>query len=835
MLSRIGSSKPPPKIFAKFDFTSGYHQAPLSKSSRPLTAFITILGLFEWLRVPMGPTDSASYFQRVICSIVLVGLLYSFVEAYIDDVLIHAPTEELFLERLEIVFERFRKHKITLNPEKCFLGLEEVEFVGHIISQRGITFSRDRIDKILNIQPPVYEKGLKRFLGIVNYFHDHIKNHSILVHPLQLLVLDYTPSRKIKWTTEALTAFENIKELINQCPTLSFLHETAPVYLHTDASDYGIGAYLFQVIDNVEQPIAFMSRALSQRESRWSTPEKECYAIYYALVKFEYLLRDVKFCIRTDHKNLTYLNESANPKVNRWKLKIQHFNFDIEYIPGEQNIVADSLSRLVVTDSKDLSLEYLAFIEECNLLEAFKLDNSVFQKISKVHNSQAGHHGVDLTLLKLEKDNQNWPHMREHIKKFIKQCPCCQKMSVLKVPIHTHPYTTAAYEPMERLNIDTMGPFDVDEAGNAHIIVIIDCFTRFVELYPVPDTSALAAAEALLKHFGRYGCAYQLLSDNGSQYVNDIIYELIKLVGTEHIRTLAYSKEENSIVERANKEVLRHLRAIVFDQNVSHRWSFSLPFVQRIINASVDRSIGVNPAALLFGNAINLDKGIFLPFPHRHDDNDLQNENGKQTPLSKWSANLISIQQAVIEAARKTQLDKDSAHLAEANPQRTEFEIDSYVLVHYPSSTVKKGPPNKLQTNLKGPLKVINKKGAIYTLQNLVTSKHENHHITQLRPFYFDPLNHDPADFANRDYFSTVVESIISHTPLKPTYKKQKVSEMSFQVRWKNLPEEYDRIIPWKELRNNPALHKYLSQNAQLKHLIPKEHRTLTENSKSTE
>jgi hypothetical protein len=136
----------------------------------------------------------------------------------------------------------------------------------------------------------------------------------------------------------------------------------------------------------------------------------------------------------------------------------------------------------------------------------------------------------------------------------------------------------------------------------------------------------------LINYFGRYGCAYQILSDNGSQYVNDVIEELIKLIDTEHIQTLAYSKEENAIVERANKEVLRHLRAIIFDQNIIHRWSSSLPFIQRIINSSIDSSIGVSPASILFGNAIDLDRGIISPFS-------IQNN----MTLSQRTSNMIKI------------------------------------------------------------------------------------------------------------------------------------------------------------------------------------------------
>ena len=116
----------------------------------------------------------------------------------------------------------------------------------------------------------------------------------------------------------------------------------SPIFLHTDASDYGIGAYLFQLKNGIEYPIAFISKALKKEQLRWSTPEKEAYAIYYAFVKLEYLIRDVHFTLRTDHKNLTYINLENTGKVKRWKLAIQEYDFDIEHIPGHLNVVADA-------------------------------------------------------------------------------------------------------------------------------------------------------------------------------------------------------------------------------------------------------------------------------------------------------------------------------------------------------------------------------------------------------------------------------------------------------------------------------------------------------------
>ena len=148
---------------------------------------------------------------------------------------------------------------------------------------------------------------------------------------------------------------------------------------------------------------------------------KECFAIYVSLQKFEHLIRDVHFCIRTDHKNLTYLNESANRKVNGWKRAIQHYDFDIEYIPGEDNIMADGFSRLIAT--KEEHVNALDQFEILNLLDEFKLDTNTYKRISAVHNSKIGHFGVEHTFAKLRAQNHNWPYMREHIKKIIKQCP----------------------------------------------------------------------------------------------------------------------------------------------------------------------------------------------------------------------------------------------------------------------------------------------------------------------------------------------------------------------------------------------------------------------------
>jgi hypothetical protein len=173
MLRRIGSQRA--KYYGIMDLTSGYHQAPLSASARIFTAFITFCGVYEWLRVPMGLKGAPSYFQKIMASVVLAGLLYFICELYLDDILIYARTHEEFLERLRKVFERLRKHKLTVNPTKCSFGMSEVEYVGHVINEKGLSFSHEKKEKVFNIPKPTIGKHLKSFIGCAEYFHSHIK------------------------------------------------------------------------------------------------------------------------------------------------------------------------------------------------------------------------------------------------------------------------------------------------------------------------------------------------------------------------------------------------------------------------------------------------------------------------------------------------------------------------------------------------------------------------------------------------------------------------------------------------------------------------------------
>jgi RNase H-like domain found in reverse transcriptase/Reverse transcriptase (RNA-dependent DNA polymerase) len=369
----------------------------------------------------MGLKGTGSYFQATMSTIVLVGLLYIFCEVYMDDVLIYAQNDSTFLNNLRQVFERFRKYNITVNPEKCILATTEAEYVGHTISKKGIKFTKEKILKCTSITLPLTVESMQSFLGLANYFRDHIRNHSMLAKPLH----DLIPSEKkgrhpILWDDPSRESFYKLLEAIENCPTLHFLHEDAPVFLHTDASDYGIGAYLFQVRDDVQYPVAFVSKTLVQAQLRWSTHEKEAYAIFFSLQRLEYLLRGIHFTLMTDHANLVFINTEGSAKVKRWKLAIQEYDFNILHIPGKDNIIADAFSRLgpkpdlsesgdhnVTPNETKVVAVCMAILSHQTGIDEFVNTSSTPYNaeqrgiLSKFHNEVIGHHGVERTYAKL--------------------------------------------------------------------------------------------------------------------------------------------------------------------------------------------------------------------------------------------------------------------------------------------------------------------------------------------------------------------------------------------------------------------------------------------------
>ncbi len=839
IMNRLGDSKS--KYYAKLDATKGYYQCPLDPASAMFTAFITAFGIFVWSRVPMGISTAASHFHQQLAEVVLAGLLYFICELYMDDILVHGDSEKEFVERLETVFQRLRQFNITLNPVKCVLGIHQVEFLGHVVDENGITMSSEKIERLVNFPKPMTGRKLRSFLGLANYFRDHIRGLSMLMAPLNRALDHKKRESVISWTLEMDMAFEQIKTAIAECPKLMHMRSDLPIFLHTDASDHGIGAYLFQVetteTGSRELPLKFLSKALQSSQLRWSTPEKEAYAIFMACQKFAPVLQDRAFTLRTDHANLVYISNSGSAKVMRWKIALQEFQMVVEHIPGEKNTVADELSRIQWDENLQQELPTIA-ATTTSTSEATADDTIPEQYrriIAKVHNAHTGHLGVQPTLRKIKSvlqeikqgkvsakglnistetiDKMFWPGMRQHVTRYIRSCPCCQKLAQQGTEHYVEPFHLNSWNPMESLSMDTIGPMPITPEGYSHVLVVVDNFTRFVELFALKGTTAEEAASCLLQHFGRYGLPFTVRSDNGPQFVNDTIRSFMDKLEIGHEFTTPYSHEENAIVERKNKEILRHLSAILYDRSMATvEWVKFLPFVQRITNAAKHSATGVSPAELLFGDNVTLDRGIFLPTSLRTDGQ--ENERG----LAQWVTEMCNRQQQLTEIAQKVQQeileDRDRSYQREHGQRlQKEYDINSLVLVKNMSKK------DKLLTPWLGPYRVVKQDGAQYQLQNLVTSKTTLVHVSRLKTF---EGSGNPLVEAGKDKRQFVVESVVQ---VIPPPKGTAAKNYHFKIKWLGYDELEDLTIePYDNVKRNAVVHRYWEEHG-LQRLIPPEYR----------
>jgi hypothetical protein len=351
---------------------------------------------------------------------------------------------------------------------------------------------------------------------------------------------------------------------------------------------------------------------------------------------------------------------------------------------------------------------------------------------------------------------------------------------------------------MECLNIDFIGPYP----DKGYVLTMIDTFTRWTELYAVPEATAEQACHCLVQHFGRFGSPNVIRSDKGSHFANAVIAQFLAATGTAQNLTLAYSSQENAIVERSNKEINRHLRALTFDKNTINDYQLILPFVQRILNSSYNERTKISPADLLFGKSINLDRGILLPF-----------EEQPLIPptLTQSSSKMLHLQHTLTVLARTVLEESDRGHLSQNTNAVTEFPPESFVLVAQRSA-----PETRLHTLWRGPMRVITSTRGEYTLFDLTANKEKMYHVTQLKPFVFNPARTDPLDVARKDYLEFFVEKVLYHTG-----QAKHLSTLRFKIKWLGYDETHNTFEPWANLRDMEVLHRYLIEN-NLRHIIPK-------------
>ena len=316
----------------------------MDKDCRPLTAFATDKGLFQFTVLPFGLVNAPATFNRLMRK-VLEGL--EGVEFFLDDILIHSATWEEHLVLLDKVLARLRKARLTAKPSKCFVGMTTLEYLGHELGDNFIWPVKEKVENIQKADRPTNKKSLRSFLGMCGYYQKFIPHYATITSPLTDLTKKNQPNN-FSWEEQHERAFKTLKNKLSREPILSLPDLEKEFILQTDASNTGVGAVLLQDYEGVKRPVAFASKKLQPAEQNMSTIEKECYAVVWGISKFSSYLYGKSFILETDHQPLNHLQiaKQHNPKLMRWALTLQPYRFRVNVVKGKDNHGADFLSRI---------------------------------------------------------------------------------------------------------------------------------------------------------------------------------------------------------------------------------------------------------------------------------------------------------------------------------------------------------------------------------------------------------------------------------------------------------------------------------------------------------
>ncbi|XP_043474358.1 uncharacterized protein LOC122506310 [Leptopilina heterotoma] len=344
ILDTIGGAQ----YFSVFDLASGFHQIELDPNDRSKTAFSTTHGHYEYIRMPMGLKNSPSTFQRLMDQ-VLTGLQGVELFVYLDDIVVYANDLEEHGKKVRRLLQRLKGANLSLQPEKCEFLFKEVAYLGHIISSEGVKPNPKTVEAVKNFPTPKTPRNIKQFLGLAGYYRRFIKDFSAKAKPLSNLL---KKDVKFEWKQEQEASFKELREALCTNPILQYPDYEKPFTLTTDASDFAIGAVLSQEKDGFDLPIAYLSRVLNAPELNYSTTEKECLAVLYAVHHFRPYIYGKKFTLVSDHEPLRWIATIKDPgqRLIRWRLKLRDYEYEFQHKSGKLNTNADALSRNVIED-----------------------------------------------------------------------------------------------------------------------------------------------------------------------------------------------------------------------------------------------------------------------------------------------------------------------------------------------------------------------------------------------------------------------------------------------------------------------------------------------------
>ena len=330
-------------VFSKIDLRSGYYQLRVKEVDVPKTAFRTRYGHYEFLVMPFGLTNAPAAFMDLM-NRVFHPYLDQFVVVFIDDILVYSKDAQEHEHHLRIVLQTLRENQLFAKLSKCDFWLKEVSFLGHIVSAEGIRVDPVRIEAIVYWKPPRNVTEVRSFLGLAGYYRRFVQGFSVIASSLTRLL---RKGVKFEWDDKCQSSFERLKEILVEAPVLIQPTSGRDYTVYSDASRIGLGCVLMQ--DG--KVVAYASRQLMPHEQNYPTHDLELAAVVFALKIWRHYLYGEKCRIFTDHKSLKYLltQNDLNLRQRRWLELLKDYDCIIDYHLGKANVVADALSRKMIS------------------------------------------------------------------------------------------------------------------------------------------------------------------------------------------------------------------------------------------------------------------------------------------------------------------------------------------------------------------------------------------------------------------------------------------------------------------------------------------------------